>query len=71
MLSQRDYWKGELQFLFEKVRTTYLQVTKQRRMGLKKMRKAIGKQLACVARNLRHVEQLQAKTSLTTLGRKQ
>jgi IS5 family transposase len=55
----------------EKARTAYLQVTKQRRMGLKKMRKAIGKQLAYVARNLRHVNQLQAKTSLTTLRRKQ
>ncbi|MEX2014278.1 MAG: IS5 family transposase, partial [Parcubacteria group bacterium] len=55
----------------EKARKAYLQVTKQRRMGKSKLRKAIGKQLAYVARNLRHVEQLQAKTSLTVLKRKQ
>lgn len=55
----------------EKARTAYLQVTKQRRIGLKKMRKAIGKQLAYVARNLRYVTQLQANTSLTALSRKQ
>lgn len=55
----------------EKARKAYLQVTKQRRIGLAKMRKAIGRQLAYVARNLRYVEEMIAKTSLTELNRKQ
>jgi len=55
----------------EKARKLYLQITKQRRIGYPKMRKAIGRQLAFVSRNLGYVETLITKTSLTNLNGKQ
>ena len=55
----------------EKARQAYLVVAKQRRIGQKKLRKAIGKQLKFIARDLRIIEQLADITPLTVLNKRQ
>ncbi|WP_162487633.1 IS5 family transposase [Paenibacillus sp. LC231] len=52
-------------------RKAYLEVAKQRRIGRHKLRKAIGKQLRFVARDLRIIEQLSGITPLTVLNKRQ
>lgn len=55
----------------EKARKAYLAVAKQRRIGHKKLRKAIGKQLKFIARDIRIIEQLAEITPLTALIKRQ
>ncbi len=55
----------------QKARKAFLRVSKQRRAGVKVIRKAVGQQLRYVRRNLQIVEVLAAKQSLTGLCRKQ
>lgn len=49
-------------------RKRYLEIAKKRRAGSKSIRKAIGKQLRYVSRNLRIIEMLAAKSSLNQLS---
>lgn len=49
-------------------RKRYLEIAKKRRAGAKAVRKAIGKQLRYVSRNLRIISMLAEKTSLTQLS---
>lgn len=49
-------------------RKRYLEIAKKRRVGAKAIRKAIGKQLRYVSRNLRIIEMLAAKSSLNQLS---
>ncbi|EJL45766.1 Transposase domain (DUF772) [Brevibacillus sp. CF112] len=49
-------------------RKRYLEIAKKRRAGAKAIRKAIGKQLRYVSRNLRIIKMLAEKTSLTQLS---
>ncbi|QQE76649.1 IS5 family transposase [Brevibacillus composti] len=55
----------------EKARKQFLAVAKQRRASGKVIRRAIGKQLRYVARNLRIIHDLASRQSLTLLSRKQ
>jgi IS5 family transposase len=55
----------------EKARKAYLVVAKQRKIGKQKVRKAIGKQLKFVARDLRIIETLACETGLGTLSHAQ
>lgn len=55
----------------QKARKAYLIVSKQRRAGAKVIRKAVGKQLRYVKRNLEIIDVLATKQSLTLLSRKQ
>ncbi|BFH14406.1 IS5 family transposase [Paenibacillus melissococcoides] len=52
-------------------RKRYLEIAKKRRTGAKAIRKAVGKQLRYVSRNLRIIEMLAAKSSLNQLGSQQ
>ena len=52
----------------QKARKLYLSVAKQRRMNLRTLRTAIGKQLKFVARDLRIIEKLHVQTSLSLLS---
>jgi len=54
-----------------KARKEYLKVSKKRRKGEKELRRAIGKQLSYVRRNLLYINDLKEKTSLVFLSRKQ
>ena len=54
-----------------KARKEYLKVSKKRRKGEKELRRAIGKQLSYVKRNLLYIKELEKKTSLVFLSRKQ
>lgn len=55
----------------QKARKAYLEVAKQRRIGFGKLRKAIGRQLKFIARDIRIVEQLAQLTPLTALNKRQ
>jgi IS5 family transposase len=55
----------------QRARKAYLEVAKQRRIGFSKLRKAIGRQLKFIARDLRIVEQLVHITPLTVLNKRQ
>lgn len=55
----------------EKARKQFLAVAKQRRASGRVIRRAIGKQLRYVARNLRIIHDLASRQSLTLLSRKQ
>lgn len=55
----------------QKARKAYLIVSKQRRAGTKVIRKAVGKQLRYVKRNLEIIDVLAKEQSLTLLSRKQ
>lgn len=55
----------------EKARKEYLSVAKQRKAGAKKIRKAVGKQLRYVKRDLAIIEELSKRMSLSLLGRKE
>lgn len=55
----------------EKARKEYLSVAKQRKAGAKKIRKAVGKQLRYVKRDLAIIEELSQSMSLSLLGRKE
>lgn len=54
-----------------KARKDYLQIAKQRKAGAKKIRKAIGKQLRYIARDLRIVEKMLEKNGESGLSAKQ
>ena len=53
----------------KRARKEYLSIVKQRNISSKKMRKAIGKQLRYVKRNLEIVQQLTAESSLSLLSK--
>ncbi|WP_419670144.1 IS5 family transposase [Alicyclobacillus macrosporangiidus] len=55
----------------EKARKAYLAVAKQRRVSPKVLRKAIGKQLRFVARDLRIIARLKDEVGLSVLSRRQ
>jgi N-formylglutamate amidohydrolase len=55
----------------EKARKQYLEVAKQRRPGDKVIRKAIGRQLGYVNRDLNIIQELASKQSLTQMTHKQ
>ncbi|NTZ16241.1 hypothetical protein EXW96_01160 [Paenibacillus sp. JMULE4] len=55
----------------QKAPNAYLEVAKQRRIGFGKLRKAIGRQLKFIARDIRIVEQLAHITPLTALNKRQ
>ncbi len=55
----------------QQARRDYLRASKNRRLSSKGIRKAIGKQLRYVGRDLRFVEQLAKHTELTALTRRQ
>lgn len=55
----------------QKARKAFLVVSKQRRAGAKVIRKAVGKQLRYVKRNLEIIDVLAKEQSLTLLSRKQ
>ena len=52
-------------------RRDYLRTAKNRKPGRREIRKAVGRQLRYVARDLRFIEQLVVHTSLTALSRRQ
>jgi hypothetical protein len=54
-----------------KARKEYLQIEKQRKTTKKKIRKAIGKQLRYIRRDLKHIESLVEKVGLESLSRYQ
>jgi len=54
-----------------RARKQYLSISKQRRPGRKKIRKAIRQQLGYVRRNLKHVEALADKMGLQALSKKE
>lgn len=55
----------------KKARKEYLSIAKQRKAGAKKIRKAVGKQLGYVRRDLAIIEELSKNSSLSGLGRKE
>lgn len=55
----------------QKARKAFLAVSKQRRAGMKVIRKAVGQQLRYVRRNLQMIERLASVQSLSLLSRKQ
>jgi hypothetical protein len=55
----------------ERARRDYLRAAKKRRLKVTELRKAIGKQLRYVKRDLQHIESLAEKSSLELLSRKQ
>ena len=55
----------------QKARRDYLAVAKQKRPGYKKVRKAIGKQLCYLRRNLRNIDQMASEGLLTCLNKRQ
>jgi IS5 family transposase len=55
----------------ERARRDYLRAAKKRRLTSKELRKAIGKQLRYVGRDLQHIETLAEKSGLELLSRKQ
>ncbi|HHD82881.1 MAG TPA: IS5 family transposase [Bacteroidetes bacterium] len=55
----------------QKARKAYLKTAKKRKRTQKEIRKAIGKQLGYVSRDLRHVEELVKRSSLELLSRYQ
>jgi len=55
----------------EKARRDYLRAAKKRRLKATELRKAIGKQLRYVKRDLQHIESLTEKSCLEILSRKQ
>ncbi|KKM23715.1 hypothetical protein LCGC14_1612400 [marine sediment metagenome] len=55
----------------QKARKDYLAVAKQKRPGGKKVRKAIGKQLCYLRRNLRNIDKMASRGLLMYLSRKQ
>ena len=55
----------------EKARRDYLRAAKKRRLKATELRKAIGKQLRYVKRDLQHIESLAEKSGLELLSRKQ
>lgn len=55
----------------EKARKAFLIVSKQRKTGIQKIRKAIGKQLKFVARDLRIIEKLASETGMEALSKHQ
>ncbi len=54
-----------------KARYEYLKIAKRRRVSSKEMRKAIGKQLGYVRRDLGHIERLVGESSLSSLSKRQ
>jgi hypothetical protein len=55
----------------QKARKDYLAVAKQKRPGCKKIRKAIGKQLCYLRRNLKNIDKMTAMSLLMYLNKKQ
>jgi hypothetical protein len=55
----------------QKARKDYLAVAKQKRPGYKKVRKAIGKQLCYLRRNLKNIDTMASKGLLTCLNKRQ
>jgi hypothetical protein len=55
----------------KKARKDYLAVAKQKRSGYKKVRKAIGKQLCYLRRNLKNIDKMTSKGLLMYLNKKQ
>jgi len=55
----------------QRARKDYLAVAKQKRPGYKKVRKAIGKQLCYLRRNLRNIDKMASQGLLMYLNRKQ
>jgi hypothetical protein len=55
----------------ERARRDYLRAVKKRRLTSKELRKAIGKQLRYVRRDLQHIKTLSEKSGLELLGRKE
>jgi len=55
----------------ERARRDYLKATKKRNLGGKELRKAIGKQLRYLRRDLGHIERLAEKSSLELLSRRE
>jgi len=53
-----------------KARKEYLNAAKRKRIGSKELQKALGKQLRYVDRNLSHIKELAAKSSLGLLSKK-
>jgi len=55
----------------QKARKDYLAVAKQKRLGYKKVRKAIGKQLCYLGRNLRNIDKIALEGLLVYLSKRQ
>jgi transposase, IS5 family len=54
-----------------KARKDYLAIAKQKRIGYKKIRKAVGKQLCYVRRNLRNIDEMVSEGLLVHLSKRQ
>ncbi len=55
----------------QKARKDYLAIVKQRKVGARKMRKAVGKQLRYVKRDLRVIEELESHSPLSLLSKQE